>query len=231
MDPLTVATVAAPVLGGLFGKSGQSSANRSNLKIAREQMDFQERMSNSAHVREISDLKAAGLNPILSSKLGGASTPAGASAKMENENAALANSANSALNVALQKAQINKIQAETKSINQGITIKDPLSQGMGIASDTINSGKDALRYVQDLKNWEKNYSAKDHPSGDAGIPADRKSTILKKGSKKPKTLKDFQAMTGDKKTLTIEITKAWNKMSPAEQRQITRDLREYYGTK
>ena len=51
-----------------------------NSAEAQKTRDWQTEMSNSAHQREIADLKAAGLNPILSAGGSGASTPSGATA-------------------------------------------------------------------------------------------------------------------------------------------------------
>ncbi|AXH74694.1 MAG: DNA pilot protein [Microviridae sp.] len=114
------------VVGGLFGKKGASSQNKAAAKAAAAQMAWQERMSNTAHQREVADLRAAGLNPILSANKGGASTPSGASYSPVNEMDSAVSSAkagrmaaveleNALAQTKLLEAQTQKTQAETET--------------------------------------------------------------------------------------------------------------------
>lgn len=98
-----LSAIAGPIIGGLFGASGQRSANAANLRIARENREWQTQMSNTAYQRAARDLEAAGLNRILA--LGSpASTPAGNIATMQNENAELARGLTEAAGKGIQAA-------------------------------------------------------------------------------------------------------------------------------
>lgn len=143
-----VASVAGTAIGGMFGMK----SNKASAKEAQKNRDWQERMDNTKHQREVQDLAAAGLNPILSANSAG-SVPSGGVATQSNPFSGLGQEVNSAL-------RLGRVEREKLALEQEIgeaTIEQSRSQSVKNMAET---NKENAEY--DLINQNRANAASDN---------------------------------------------------------------------
>ncbi len=134
------------IIGGAASLKGGKDRNAAANAQALRQMEFQERMSSTAHQREVKDLRAAGLNPVLSGTGGaGSSSPGGAQASVQD---VLTPAVNTALSARRLSQEINNLKAQQKlTEKQTEVLGGPavLGEGLGRVGGQVNDLVDALR--------------------------------------------------------------------------------------
>jgi hypothetical protein len=113
------------LMSGLFGLLSSSMAQRFSAGQVTQQEDYQTQMSDTSYQRAMSDMKLAGLNPILAYGKGGASTPSGGAATGVAPQ--LGNPIGEGISTAMKGAQLNN-ELQAQALRNSNTIEDTINK-------------------------------------------------------------------------------------------------------
>lgn len=134
--PLIAAGISAggSLLGGMMGAAGQSATNAQmmafNAQEAQNNRNWQTEMSNTAYQRQMADMRAAGLNPILAAGGPGASSGSGAqgSASLGNPGAFTGAGVSSAGGAAGRAIELQAVREQTKKAESETTLNEQMDK-------------------------------------------------------------------------------------------------------
>lgn len=154
---------AGSLLGAMYQARQQEKINKRNLEYQQEANRLSIDLANTAHQREVDDLRAAGLNPILSAGGSGAQTPSIGAVQAENPYNGLANSASAvsreigrlftdqvALANEQAEAQISNTRAEKLRIESDAELKKAMADSLRDARTLVGSLNEPS---EDLGDW------------------------------------------------------------------------------
>lgn len=126
MEPMTMAGAQQASSAALpwaeFGMDIATSAM--NVHEVRQNRRFQRDMANTAHQREVKDLRAAGLNPILSVSKGGGGAPVPATSAPHIQSPQIQSKLLNSAQMQISNEQINLLRAQTRDVNSAAALKD-----------------------------------------------------------------------------------------------------------
>lgn len=155
-------------------KDMQAAANNANEVLARENREWQERMANTAHKRQVADLRAAGLNPILSAT-GGSGAASPSSAPATHNAARMENALGAGVSSALQSMNLHKeleMADSQKALNASAVQTQATQQSLN-ASNAAVARETALNKMQEYRIGELNEKSKSmsNEAQEAGLAA------------------------------------------------------------